>query len=70
MLLFFIPVLILANWVGMSYFGLPPQTIEVIYQFARFAVSAAAIWLGVAKGWAEVINSSEREGLNPRLSGG
>ena len=41
----------------MSYFDLPSQAIEVIYQFAGFAVSAAAIWLGVAKDWTEVINT-------------
>jgi len=45
MLLFFIPILILSNW-GM-----------IIYQVAGFVFSAIAIWIGIQKGWPEVVNT-------------
>jgi uncharacterized membrane protein len=57
MLLFFIPVLILANWGMISYLNFSNATVEVIYQIAGFLFSAAAIWLGIRKNWPDVINT-------------
>jgi len=57
MLIFFIPVLILSNWGRISYFYLDCDVIEIIYQIAGFVFSAGAIWLGIRKGWPDVINT-------------
>ena len=57
MLLFFLPVLILSNWGASSYFELPKEQIENIYQIAGFVFSALAILLGIRKGWPEVVNT-------------
>lgn len=57
LLLFFIPVLILSNWGWGSYLLLDRDIVEIIYQVAGFAGSAAAIWLGIKKGWPEVVNT-------------
>lgn len=57
MLLFFIPVLILANWGVISYLDLSRTTIENSYQVAGFLCSGLAIWLGIRKSWMEVVNT-------------
>ncbi|WPD24561.1 MAG: DUF2157 domain-containing protein [Candidatus Electrothrix scaldis] len=57
LLLFFIPVLILSNWGAISYLELDGDSIEVIYQVIGFVCSAAAIWLGIRRGWPEVVNT-------------
>lgn len=57
MLLFFIPVLILANWGAVSYLDHGRDTVETIYQIAGFLFSAAAIWLGIRKNWPDVVNT-------------
>ena len=57
MLLFFIPILILSNWGGISYLNLSNDTIKIIYQIAGFIFSATAIWVGIKKGWQEVVNT-------------
>jgi len=57
MLFFFIPVLILSNWGGISYLNLRHGSIEVIYQIVGFVFSAGAIWMGIKKGWPEMINT-------------
>lgn len=57
MLLFFIPVLILSNWGYGSYLNFSSDLIEGVYQTTGFAVSAAAIWLGIRKNWSEVVNT-------------
>lgn len=56
-LIFFIPVLILSNWGSISYLYLDREMIEIIYQIAGFVISAAAIWLGIRKGWPDVTNT-------------
>ncbi|MCK4503744.1 MAG: DUF2157 domain-containing protein, partial [Desulfuromonadales bacterium] len=56
LLLFFIPVLILSNWGYISYLHYSGSTIEVIYQLVGFTASAFAIWLGIKKGWGDVVN--------------
>lgn len=56
LLLFFIPVLILANWGYISYLPYSSNAIEILYQIVGFAASAMAIWLGIKKGWGDVVN--------------
>jgi hypothetical protein len=57
MLVFFIPVLILANWGSASYLDMSNDHIEVLYQLGGFVFSALAIWLGIRKNWPEVVNT-------------
>ncbi len=57
MLIFFIPALILSNWGAGSYLYYDSDFVEGMYQVIGFAVSAGAIWLGIKKGWAEVVNT-------------
>ncbi|MFH1981864.1 MAG: DUF2157 domain-containing protein [Pseudomonadota bacterium] len=57
MLLFFIPVLILSNWGMGSYLHWSNASVENVYQSAGFVFSAGAIWLGIRKGWPEVVNT-------------
>ena len=57
MLFFFIPVLILSNWGGISYLNLTHGSIEIFYQVLGFVFSACAIWIGIKKNWPEVVNS-------------
>ena len=57
MLILFIPMLILANYGTISYLNLDNDIIEGGYQIAGFIVSAAAIALGLRKGWGEVVNT-------------
>jgi uncharacterized membrane protein len=57
LLLLFLPVLVLANWGRGSYLHLSNDDIETLYQLAGFLVSALAIWLGIKKGWPEVVNT-------------
>lgn len=57
MLLFFIPVLVLANWGSGSYMNLKIDSVEVLYQTIGFIVSATAIWIGIRSNWTEVINT-------------
>lgn len=52
-----LPVLVLGDWGSVSYLRLDHDTVEDIYQVAGFALSAAAIWLGVRRHWPEVINT-------------
>lgn len=37
--------------------NLAGEYIEIIYQIAGFVFSATAIWLGIKKGWPEVVNT-------------
>ena len=57
MLLFFIPVLVLANWGAVSYLNLDRDAVEAIYQVVGFLVSGAAIWVGIKRGWPDVVNT-------------
>jgi uncharacterized membrane protein len=57
MLFFFIPVLVLSNWGGISYLNVAHGAIEIFYQIIGFIVSAGAIWVGIKKGWSEVVNT-------------
>jgi hypothetical protein len=57
MLLFFLPLLVLANWGTISYLHLTRDAVEIIYQVAGFVTSGAAIWLGIRKNWTEVVTT-------------
>ncbi len=57
LLLLFLPILVLANWGMGSYLHLTNDSIEVSYQLAGFLFSALAIWLGIVRGWPEVVNT-------------
>lgn len=57
LLFFFLPALILCNWGALSYIDLAPERIEALYQVLGFVASAAAIGLGIVKGWPETVNS-------------
>ena len=57
MLTTFIPILILANYGGISYLNADHTIIEGGYQIAGFVLSAAAIALGLRRGWNEVVNT-------------
>lgn len=57
MLTLFLPILVLANWGRLSYLALDSDFIKYGYQVLGFAGSAAAIWYGVRRGWAHVVNT-------------
>lgn len=57
LIVLFLPILILANYGEISYLNHDPDIIEGGYQIAGFVLSAAAIALGLRKGWGEVINT-------------
>jgi hypothetical protein len=54
MILMFIPILILSNWGEISYLSWSANVIEGFYQLIGFALSGAAIWLGIKRHWSEV----------------
>ena len=56
-LLFLVPVLVLSNWAGGSYFDFSNNFIEGFYQLAGFVVSAALIAVGINKQWPDVVNT-------------
>ena len=56
MLLFFLPVLVLANYGSVSYLDFSRYTIQHGYQVCGFIGSALAIALGLRRSWPEVIN--------------
>lgn len=53
----FIPLLILSNWGYGSYLSWDTDFIEGFYQLLGFGLSAAAIWLGLRRGWSDSINT-------------
>jgi len=58
LLVFFLPVLILAYWGNVSYFNLDNNTIEVIYQIVGFVSCAAMIAFGIRRGLSDVVNTA------------
>jgi len=52
---FFLVILILANWGGISYLHWPVDIIEGVYQALGFGLSAGAIWLGMRLRWPQVM---------------
>ena len=51
-----IAILILANWGRVSYLPWSNTVIENGYQLLGFAGSALAVWLGLGRRWAGVVN--------------
>lgn len=56
LLVVFLAILILANWGRVSYLPWPNTVIENGYQLLGFAGSALAVWLGIRRHWAGVVN--------------
>lgn len=54
----FLPVLVLAHWGSVSYLDLDSDVIEMIYQVAGFAGTAALAWYGARRHWPEVVNTA------------
>jgi uncharacterized membrane protein len=57
LLLLLLPVLLLANWGDGSYIDADDEVIEGGYQMLGFVLSALAIWLGLRRHWAELVNT-------------
>ena len=53
----FLPMLVLANWGGISYLDWDENFVEGFYQVMGFVLSAGAIWLGARRRWPEVVNT-------------
>ena len=53
----FLPMLVLANWGGISYLDWDEDLVEGVYQVMGFVLSAGAIWLGARRRWPEVVNT-------------
>jgi len=52
----FLPILVLANWGGVSYLRVANARVESLYQIAGFVVAGVAIWLGIRQRLREVTN--------------
>jgi uncharacterized membrane protein len=57
MLLFFLPILVLSHWGAGSYLDFDREIVEGAYQTAGFLFSGLLIWLGVKRGWSDVVNT-------------
>ena len=57
LLTLFLPMLVLANYGRISYFGFAEDAIEGFYQVMGFVLSAGAIWLGARRHWNDVVNT-------------
>ena len=55
LLLFFLPVLILANYGQASYVDYGVDLIEMFYQVVGFIIAGAMIALGILFGWPEMV---------------
>ncbi|MBM9616677.1 DUF2157 domain-containing protein [Desulfobulbus rhabdoformis] len=58
LLLFFLPVLILANYGQASYVDYGVDLIEMFYQVVGFVLAGVMIVLGILFGWPEVVNTA------------
>jgi hypothetical protein len=52
------PTLLLGMFGSLSYLSIGVQPIEISYQLLGFLMSAAGIWLGIARHWKEVVYTS------------
>jgi uncharacterized membrane protein len=57
-MVFFVCVLSLADWGMPSYLSFSHQNNERLYEFVGLLTSAGAIWLGIARHWSGVVNTS------------
>jgi uncharacterized membrane protein len=58
LLALFLPMLVLAFSGELSYLELTASTVRHLYQALGFALSAAAVWLGLRARWPEVVNTA------------
>jgi hypothetical protein len=49
------PTVLLGMFGSLSYLAIDEQPIEITYQLLGFTMSAAAIWLGIARRWKEAV---------------
>jgi len=54
----FIPILILSNWAAVSYLEFDNNMIEGVYQILGFLLAGFALWLGIRRGWNDVVNTA------------
>ncbi len=57
MLLALLPMLVLANWGYASYLHVSKDFIEGFYQIAGFGLSGVAIYVGIKRGWSDLLNT-------------
>lgn len=57
MIMFFLPLLVLANVGELSYLSWDKDLIEGSYQLLGFASALVAVWLGIKKQWSHVVNT-------------
>lgn len=57
MVLLFIPILVLSHWGAGSYLEFDHDIVEGGYQFLGFLISSLLIWLGIKRGWSDVVNT-------------
>jgi uncharacterized membrane protein len=57
LLTLFGPVLVLSNWGEISYLAWNISIIEGAYQIAGFVVASLTIWLGIRRGFNDVVNT-------------
>jgi hypothetical protein len=50
------PVLLLSYWGEASYLDWPVRGVEAFYQVLGFVLAGLAVWLGIRRGWGEVVN--------------
>ncbi|EJO92274.1 hypothetical protein A471_19515 [Ectopseudomonas mendocina DLHK] len=51
------PVLVLSYWGSGSYLAWPTGWIEAFYQTLGFVLAGLTLWLGIRRGWGEVVNT-------------
>ncbi|WP_277373572.1 DUF2157 domain-containing protein [Pseudomonas sp. AA-38] len=51
------PVLVLSYWGRGSYLDWPSNWIEAFYQVLGFVLAGSTMWLGIRRGWGEVVNT-------------
>lgn len=56
LLALFVPVLLLSYWGEASYLPWSSALIESLYRVLSFGLAGLAIWLGIRRGWPEVVN--------------
>ena len=56
-LVFFVSVFVLSVNGSQSYLPLEDKTVERLYEFCGLLVSAAAIWIGIARQWTGIVNT-------------
>lgn len=55
LLFLFVPLLVLCYWGASSYLPWSSGTIESFYQLLALPLAALVIWLGIRRGWAELV---------------